>query len=252
MSVLSLRRLSASRRDRAAAHRATDRSSPPPSMPAASEVPRCRLRSAPGSPASCTTSSPTTIERDGRPGRRGAHDRRARSGRGEGGDRPGRADGPRRARRDAPAARRAARATAQTTAPPAARTRRSSTRSSRPCAAPACRSRSFAAEQRTAARRPVSTSPRTGSSRRSLTNVLKHAGGAQRARVARLRRPRDSSIEVVDDGPGPSAPRRPAGHGLVGMRERVGLFGGGARDRRRPGRRVRRARGDPARTGRTT
>jgi signal transduction histidine kinase len=33
-------------------------------------------------------------------------------------------------------------------------------------------------------------------------------------------------LEVVDDGPGPAAPNGHVGHGLVGMRERVALYGG--------------------------
>jgi signal transduction histidine kinase len=60
----------------------------------------------------------------------------------------------------------------------------------------------------------------------ALTNTLRHAG-ASRAGV-RLRYAADAiEIEVVDDGRGadPSADTG-AGHGLIGMRERVQLFGG--------------------------
>ena len=58
----------------------------------------------------------------------------------------------------------------------------------------------------------------------ALTNSLRHAG-AQRATV-RL----DSSsgvllIEVTDDGRGPNG-RGSGGHGLIGMRERVAVYGG--------------------------
>lgn len=57
-----------------------------------------------------------------------------------------------------------------------------------------------------------------------LTNVLKHAKGA-RAEV--LVRYIDSSVEleIADDGPGVSSGDG-EGHGLVGMRERVALYGG--------------------------
>jgi signal transduction histidine kinase len=59
----------------------------------------------------------------------------------------------------------------------------------------------------------------------SLTNVVKHAR-AQHAEV--LLRYCDDAIELVisDDGDGPGAPADPGGHGLVGMRERVALYGG--------------------------
>jgi signal transduction histidine kinase len=58
----------------------------------------------------------------------------------------------------------------------------------------------------------------------ALTNALKHAGPA-RARVV-VRYGLDAvELEVSDDGPGaPGAPG--TGHGLVGMRERVALYGG--------------------------
>ena len=60
----------------------------------------------------------------------------------------------------------------------------------------------------------------------ALTNALKHAGPA-RAHVHVRRDPDALVIEVVDDGvgsgPGDSSE---VGHGLVGMRERVALFGG--------------------------
>ena len=60
----------------------------------------------------------------------------------------------------------------------------------------------------------------------ALTNTLKHAGPA-RARVEIRRQPDALTVDVVDDGVG-SAQRDSAapGHGLVGMRERVALFGG--------------------------
>jgi signal transduction histidine kinase len=58
----------------------------------------------------------------------------------------------------------------------------------------------------------------------ALTNVLKHAGPA-RARVTISIGERSVIVEVVDDGSG-SAEGTGTGHGLVGMRERVGIYGG--------------------------
>jgi signal transduction histidine kinase len=60
----------------------------------------------------------------------------------------------------------------------------------------------------------------------ALTNTLKHAGSA-RARVHIRRGPDALTIDVVDDGSGrPARDSFAPGHGLVGMRERVALFGG--------------------------
>jgi signal transduction histidine kinase len=57
-----------------------------------------------------------------------------------------------------------------------------------------------------------------------LTNALKHAGPAH-AQV-RLRYGRGAlDVEVTDDGPG-ATNGDGAGHGLIGMRERVALYGG--------------------------
>jgi signal transduction histidine kinase len=63
----------------------------------------------------------------------------------------------------------------------------------------------------------------------ALTNTVKHGGKAS-AKV-RVRYSRDYlEIEVTDDGRGAAAPLlaggEGGGHGLIGMRERVGLFGG--------------------------
>ena len=63
----------------------------------------------------------------------------------------------------------------------------------------------------------------------ALTNSVKH-GGKATARVA-VRYTEDTlEIEVVDDGRGAAAPlltiAEGGGHGLIGMKERVGLFGG--------------------------
>jgi signal transduction histidine kinase len=58
----------------------------------------------------------------------------------------------------------------------------------------------------------------------ALTNALKHAGPAQ-ARVTIRYGENELDIEIADNGPG-TAGDAAGGHGLVGMRERVALFGG--------------------------
>jgi signal transduction histidine kinase len=60
----------------------------------------------------------------------------------------------------------------------------------------------------------------------ALTNTLKHAGPAH-AQVTVRYDHAAVEVEVVDDGRGPP-PGQPAtgGRGLVGMRERVSLYGG--------------------------
>ena len=74
----------------------------------------------------------------------------------------------------------------------------------------------------------------------ALTNVLKHAGPA-RAEVTVGCADGAVTIEVTDDGPGNAAPSAVpgegevgGGQGLVGMRERVALFGGDLRAGPRP------------------
>jgi signal transduction histidine kinase len=57
-----------------------------------------------------------------------------------------------------------------------------------------------------------------------LTNVLKHAGPAHAEVVVRYRGG-ELELEVSDDGRGPTNGRG-RGHGLIGMRERVALYGG--------------------------
>jgi signal transduction histidine kinase len=60
----------------------------------------------------------------------------------------------------------------------------------------------------------------------ALTNTLKHAGPAN-ARVRIRRHTGAVTIDIDDDGAGnPNGRSSGAGHGLVGMRERVALFGG--------------------------
>jgi signal transduction histidine kinase len=59
----------------------------------------------------------------------------------------------------------------------------------------------------------------------ALTNCLKHAGET-RATV-RVRYDADAlELEITDNGAGPPEHEGSAGHGLVGMRERVALYGG--------------------------
>src|SRR6185312_16969449 len=59
----------------------------------------------------------------------------------------------------------------------------------------------------------------------ALTNVLKHAG-AGRAHVRVEQSGRRLDLEITDDGARPAAPVNGSGHGLIGMQERVALFGG--------------------------
>jgi len=67
----------------------------------------------------------------------------------------------------------------------------------------------------------------------SLTNALKHAGPAN-ARISMDFAADRLMIEVADDGRGPAA-EPGIGHGLIGMRERVGVFGGSLTTGERPG-----------------
>ena len=63
----------------------------------------------------------------------------------------------------------------------------------------------------------------------ALTNTVKH-GGKANARVTVTYTTDTLEIEVIDDGRGAAAPLLsmgvPGGHGLIGMKERVALFGG--------------------------
>jgi signal transduction histidine kinase len=66
----------------------------------------------------------------------------------------------------------------------------------------------------------------------ALTNVIKHAGQPSRVDVTVRREDGSVAVEVLDDGRGLAAarPEGPAadgsGHGLIGMRERVEVWGG--------------------------
>jgi signal transduction histidine kinase len=67
----------------------------------------------------------------------------------------------------------------------------------------------------------------------ALTNALKHAGEARASVIIRYQS--DSlELEIADDGTGTSRPVSSGGHGLVGMRERVALYGGRLDAGRRP------------------
>ena len=67
----------------------------------------------------------------------------------------------------------------------------------------------------------------------ALTNALKHAGEAQA--VVNVRYAADSlELEILDDGRGARTAVASGGHGLVGMRERVALYGGTLDAGRRP------------------
>ncbi len=68
----------------------------------------------------------------------------------------------------------------------------------------------------------------------ALTNTLKHAGEAH-ARVLLRYAPDAIDIEVADDGRGGPAGNDHGGQGLIGMRERVQLFGGTLESGPRPG-----------------
>ncbi len=58
----------------------------------------------------------------------------------------------------------------------------------------------------------------------ALTNVIKHADTSS-ASVTVSYRPDSVTVEVTDQGAG-GAPAGPRGHGIIGMRERVAVFGG--------------------------
>jgi signal transduction histidine kinase len=59
----------------------------------------------------------------------------------------------------------------------------------------------------------------------ALTNTIKHGGPGASADVRLDYRDTALEVEVTDDGAGTASPA-PAGHGLIGMRERAAMFGG--------------------------
>ena len=68
----------------------------------------------------------------------------------------------------------------------------------------------------------------------ALTNALKHAGAAT-VEVRLVFAPNELVVEVCDTGRGPPLGAGAVGHGLLGMRERVMLYGGTLRTGPRPG-----------------
>ncbi|NUP00018.1 MAG: sensor histidine kinase [Nonomuraea sp.] len=60
----------------------------------------------------------------------------------------------------------------------------------------------------------------------ALTNALKHGGPDVRALVEIDYGGPELIVRVTDDGRGAAAPPGAGGHGLIGMRERVGIYGG--------------------------
>jgi signal transduction histidine kinase len=68
----------------------------------------------------------------------------------------------------------------------------------------------------------------------ALTNALKHAGPAS-AEVRLTFAPKELAIEISDTGRGPHPGGSHVGHGLLGMRERISLYGGTLRTGPRPG-----------------
>ncbi|MBN6055939.1 sensor histidine kinase [Nonomuraea sp. RK-328] len=68
----------------------------------------------------------------------------------------------------------------------------------------------------------------------ALTNALKHGGPGVRALVELTYGRAELVVRVTDDGRGAAAPRSHDGHGLVGMRERVGMYGGAVSAEPRP------------------
>jgi signal transduction histidine kinase len=66
----------------------------------------------------------------------------------------------------------------------------------------------------------------------AVTNVIKHAA-TDRCQVIVAYRPDAFTVEVVDDGSATTSSH--AGHGIAGMRERVGMYGGEFHAGPRPG-----------------
>jgi signal transduction histidine kinase len=68
----------------------------------------------------------------------------------------------------------------------------------------------------------------------ALTNVVKHAGPAT-ASVRVRYQAHQLELLVEDDGGGPMLAPATGGHGLIGMRERAGIYGGTLQASARPG-----------------
>ena len=68
----------------------------------------------------------------------------------------------------------------------------------------------------------------------ALTNAIKHAGAAPTSVIVRWQ-PSALELEIVDTGAGRTGNGNGAGHGLVGMEERMRLYDGSLRTGERPG-----------------
>src|SRR6185312_8109017 len=60
----------------------------------------------------------------------------------------------------------------------------------------------------------------------ALTNARRHAGPSAAVHIRAAADDRNISIEVTDDGGSARSSPENGGHGLLGMRERVALYGG--------------------------
>ncbi|WP_308164263.1 sensor histidine kinase [Nonomuraea sediminis] len=69
----------------------------------------------------------------------------------------------------------------------------------------------------------------------ALTNALKHGGPGVRGLVELRYGAAELTLRITDDGRGAATPRSADGHGLIGMRERVGMYGGAVSAEPRPG-----------------
>jgi signal transduction histidine kinase len=69
----------------------------------------------------------------------------------------------------------------------------------------------------------------------ALTNTRKHAGLAASAAVTLSYEPRALVVQVTDNGQGGGLASDTAGHGLIGMRERIAMYGGEVRAGPLPG-----------------
>ncbi|MGV9307725.1 sensor histidine kinase [Nonomuraea sp. NPDC003727] len=69
----------------------------------------------------------------------------------------------------------------------------------------------------------------------ALTNTLKHGGPGARATVEMEYGRGELVVRITDNGRGAAAPRGVGGHGLLGMRERVSMYGGAVQAAPRPG-----------------
>ena len=182
-------------------------------------------------------------QRDGRPGRRRKRRlrRAARPGaRGAAGDR---GDGPARARRAAPAARRACAEDDVGRATTLSLACGGSTTSSAPVRATGLgrrADREGTPRPPPAGARALRVPDRAG----GADQLLKHARASPGERSGALRRRTRSSSRSPTTASAPARSR--GGRGLVGMRERAALFGGDARGGRAARRRLRRARADAA------